>query len=59
MNNLNRTYLHPPISWTDKLTICANGEIVEDCSGKIVGYVKPKVYKELTKFDYNEEDSRQ
>lgn len=65
MDNLNRTYLDPSVRWTDKLTLCTNGDIVEDCSGKIVGYVIPKIYREITKnetrsigFDYNEEETQ-
>lgn len=63
MDNLNSNYLDPSIRWTDKLTLCANGDIVESFSGKIVGHVTPEVYKEVTKnetlsigFDYNEEE---
>lgn len=49
MNNLNTNYLDPSIRWTDKLTLCANGDIVEDFTGKIVGHITQDVYKEITK----------
>lgn len=43
MNNLNSNYLDPSIRWTDKLTLCANGDIVEDFTGKIVGHITSDV----------------
>lgn len=49
MNNLNGNYLDSSVRWTDKLTLCPNGDIVEDFSGKIVGHVTPDVYEEITK----------
>ena len=49
MNNSDRNYLDPSIRWTDKLTLCANGDIVEDFSGKIVGHVTPDIYNEIAK----------
>jgi hypothetical protein len=58
MDNINRTHFDSYISWTDKLTICPNRDIVEDCSGKIVGHVIPKVYKELTKYETLVDDMR-
>ena len=44
-----RNYLDSSVRWTDKVTLCANGDIVEDFSGKIVGHITPDVYKEITK----------
>lgn len=43
MTNINRNYLDPSVRWTDKLTLCANGDIVEDFTGKIVGHITPNV----------------
>lgn len=45
MNNLNTNYLDPSVRWTDKLTLCANGDIIEDFTGKIVGHITPKNFK--------------
>lgn len=49
MNNLDSNYLDSSVRWTDKVTLCANGDIVEDFSGKIVGHITPDAYKEITK----------
>ena len=49
MNNLDINYLDPSVRWVDKVTLCANGDIVEDFSGKIVGHLTSDVYKEITK----------
>lgn len=49
MNNLNYNYLDSSVRWTDKVTLCANGDIVEDFSGKIVGHITSDTYKEITK----------
>lgn len=61
MNNIDSNYLEPSVRWTDKVTLCANGDIVEDFSGKVVGHVTPDVYEEITKnetlsmgFDYGD-----
>lgn len=32
-----------------KATLCTNGDIVEDFSGKIIGHVTTDTYKEITK----------
>lgn len=49
MNNLDSNYLDSPVRWVDKLTLCANGDIIEDFSGKVVGHITPDVYKEIVK----------
>ena len=49
MNNFNGEYLDPSVRWTDKVTLCTNGDIIEDFTGKIVGHVTPNVYEEITK----------
>lgn len=52
MNNPDRNcrnYLDPSVRWTDKVTLCANGDIIEDFSGKIVGHITPDFYEEITK----------
>lgn len=49
MNNIDSNYLEPSVRWTDKVTLCANGDIVEDFSGKVVGHVTLDVYEEITK----------
>ena len=49
MNDLDSNYLESSVMWTDKVTLCANGDIVEDFSGKIIGHVTSDTYKEITK----------
>lgn len=49
MNNLDSNYLESSVRWIDKVTLCANGDIVKDFSGKIVGHVTSDTYKEITK----------
>lgn len=46
-NTTNGEYLDPSVRWTDKLTLCANGDIIEDFTGKVVGHSSPEVYREV------------
>lgn len=51
MNNLDINFLDSSVRWTDKVTLCANGDIVEYFSGKIVGHVTPEKGAEHGKTD--------
>lgn len=42
-DNLNTNYLDPSVRWTDKVTLCANGDIIEDFTGKNVGHITSDV----------------
>lgn len=37
------------VNWPDKVTLCINGDIVDDFSKEIIGHVTPDVCKEITK----------
>lgn len=51
MNNLNSNYLDSSVRWTDKVTLCHNGDIVEDFTGKVVGHVDQQMYEKIVKGD--------
>ena len=58
MNNLDSNYLESSVRWVDKVTLCANGDIVEDFSGKIVGHVTSDIYKEIIKKEKDNENAK-
>lgn len=39
-------WLDPSVRWTDKLTLCANGDIIESFTGKVIGHSSPEVYQQ-------------
>ena len=43
MNNFNGDYLDSSVRWTDKVTLCANGDIIENFTGKVVGHITSDV----------------
>lgn len=47
MTNIDRNYLDSSVRWTDKLTLCANGDIIEDFTGKIVGHITSDIMEAI------------